>query len=90
MRLADYLRSRDESQVAFARRTGIPQATINGICNGAGTRSDTALRIIHATGGLVTLEDLIGDDRSPPGSGDPPEKREMPAAGSVAGTPEAA
>jgi transcriptional regulator with XRE-family HTH domain len=63
MRLADYLTSRKESQSAFARRTGVPQATINNICNGAGTRSDTALKIIHATGGLVTLEDLVGNDR---------------------------
>lgn len=62
MRLAEYLRTRKESQSAFARRVAIPQSTVNAICNGAGTRSDTALKIIHATGGLVTLEDLSGTD----------------------------
>jgi predicted transcriptional regulator len=69
MRLPEYLESRGESQAAFARRTGIPQSTVNLICNGKGTRVDTAIRIIQATrdepapdGGTVRIEDLVGID----------------------------
>lgn len=69
VRLSDYLESRGESQAAFARRSGIPQSTINLICNGKGTRVETAIKIIRATGGLVALEDLAVDDGDGDGAG---------------------
>lgn len=58
MRLIAYLERTGESQQAFAKRAGIPQSTVNMICRGGGTRVDTAIKIIEATNGLVTLEDL--------------------------------
>jgi predicted transcriptional regulator len=66
MRLPDYLTARDESQSAFAKRAGLPQSTVNLVCQGSGTRVETALKIIRASrdepapgGGTVTLEDLV-------------------------------
>lgn len=61
MRLPDYLQSRGESQSAFAKRAGIPQSTVNLICNGSGTRTETAIKIVDATGGLVGFGDLVAD-----------------------------
>lgn len=58
MKLDDYLAERDESQSAFARRAGLPQQTVHAICNGAEPRASTARKIIIATGGLVSLDDL--------------------------------
>jgi len=47
--------------VSFSKRTMIPQTTIAAIVIGGGTRAVTAQRIIMATAGLVSLEDLVGD-----------------------------
>lgn len=65
MRLSQYLEARDESESAFARRSGVPQRTINRICMGSGCNVSTALVIIRAThahptpdDGTVSLEDL--------------------------------
>ena len=62
MRLEDYLNQREESQSAFARRSKIPQSTVNLICQGKGTRVETAVKVIQATGGLVSLQDLLALD----------------------------
>ena len=62
MRLPEYLKSNGESQSAFAKRAGVPQSTINLICNGRGTTVDTAVKIVRATGGLVPYEDLAVED----------------------------
>lgn len=62
MRLAAYLADCGESQAGFSRRAGIPQSTINVICQGNGTHVETAIKIIKATGGLVSLEDLRSGD----------------------------
>jgi predicted transcriptional regulator len=61
MKLQDYLKTHGETQVSFSKRTTIPQTTIAAIVIGGGTRAVTAQRIIMATAGLVSLEDLIGD-----------------------------
>ncbi len=58
MRLSEYLDRTGESQAAFARRAVLPQSTVNLICLGGGTRVETAIKIIEATGGMVQLEDL--------------------------------
>ena len=63
MRLPEYLKEQGETQVAFARRTGIPQSTLNLICHGKGTGVETAVTIIKATGGIVSIEDLLPKDR---------------------------
>ena len=62
MTLSDYLRKQGESQVAFARRSGVPQQTVSQIVRGHGTRTATALLVVEATGGLVTFAELAGDD----------------------------
>jgi hypothetical protein len=61
MKLKEYLAEQKETQVDFAKRTLIPQTTIAAITMGGGTRSSTAKIIINATGGLVCLDDLVGD-----------------------------
>jgi len=61
MKLQDYLKTHGETQVSFSKRTMIPQTTIAAIVIGGGTRAVTAQRIIMATAGLVSLEDLVGD-----------------------------
>ncbi len=58
MELVGYLEQQGESQAAFARRAGIPQSTLHLICQGKGMRVETAIKIIRATGGLVSLGDL--------------------------------
>lgn len=67
MRLSEYLAAIDCSEAEFARRTDIPQRTINRICNGSvRCRIDTAHAIVRAThehptpsGGVVTFEELV-------------------------------
>lgn len=66
MTLDDYLRARGESEVAFARRCGVPQSTINLIRNGGGTRVETAAKIVKASridpapgGGTITYDDFV-------------------------------
>jgi len=61
MKLERYLEARGETQADFARRTGMPQQTINTICQGRGTHAYSAYRIIKATGGKVRLIDLCGE-----------------------------
>lgn len=60
MKLSDYLKIHRETQVSLSARTEIPQTTIAAIVGGGGCRAATAQKIILATGGLVTLEDLAG------------------------------
>lgn len=64
MRLTEYLEKREESQSAFARRSEIPQSTVNLICQGKGTGVGTAVKVIQATGGLVSLQDLLPMDEA--------------------------
>ena len=61
MKLQDYLKMHGETQVSFSKRTMIPQTTIAAIVTGGGTRAVTEQRIIVATAGLVSLEDLVGE-----------------------------
>lgn len=61
MRLTEYLERTGETQVAFAKRSGVPQSTVNLLCRGGGARAETAIKIIDATGGLVKLEDLTAE-----------------------------
>jgi predicted transcriptional regulator len=65
MRLADYLAARGERPAAFARRAGIPWATLAGVMDGADARLSTARAIVRASraeptpdGGTVGWEDL--------------------------------
>lgn len=76
MKLTDYLAERGETESAFARRSGIPQRTVNRVCTGEyAPRADTAFKIIEATkveptseGGTVLLSDLIPAERLPLGA----------------------
>ena len=62
MTLGEYLKRQGESQQAFADRAGVPQTTVTKIVNGAGSRTFTAIKIVEATGGLVTFSDLAGQE----------------------------
>lgn len=62
MRLEEYLRRQGESQAAFAKRAGVAQQTVSMICTGGGSRTATALRIVEATGGLVSFAELAGEE----------------------------
>jgi len=59
MLLRDYLLLNSESQAAFAKRADIPPTTVHSIISGGSTTVTTALRIIAASGGAVSLEDLV-------------------------------
>lgn len=65
MRLAEYLEAVNETQVAFAARSGVPHRTIHRICQGVGCSLRTAKLIVRATharptpsGGFVTHDEL--------------------------------
>ena len=65
MKLSVYLELRDEKQVEFARRAGLPQSAISRACQGDGMRLATASAIVRASreepapdGGTVRFEDL--------------------------------
>lgn len=76
MDLPSYIAAVDGSEVAFAKRSGVSQSTVNRICrgrkeghDGAALRLKTAYRIIRAShdrpapgGGVVSLDDLYGAD----------------------------
>ena len=74
MGLKDYLDARGESQAGFARRSRLPQQTVNAICaRGYARDLEVAERIVTASrrepapdGGTVRYEDLMeggGRDR---------------------------
>ena len=58
MRLKAYLEARQESQDAFAARAGLSQQVVSNICGGSICLTPTAKKIIEASGGVVTLDDL--------------------------------
>ena len=62
MKLSEYLASVGISEAEFARRAGLPQRTVNRVCNGAGIHLGTARKIVKATGGLVGFDDLAGEE----------------------------
>lgn len=75
MKLHEYLSIRGETEEQFEKRSGVPQATLNRVRNGASCRSETALKIIRATreqpapdGATVTLEDLAQLDEAGQGA----------------------
>ena len=68
MTLKAYLKSRGESENAFAKRSGVPQRTINRVASGAECWTGTAIDIIRASaalpapgGGVVDLDSLAGE-----------------------------
>lgn len=63
MDLRSYLDQQGETQESFSERSGVPQTTLSGIIQGRGCHARTAQRVIRATGGLVSLEDLTGDEQ---------------------------
>lgn len=62
MKLKKYLADRKESHNQFAKRSGVPSSVVGRICDDddpADPRASTVQKIIHATGGLVSLDDLV-------------------------------
>lgn len=50
-------------ELEFSRRSGVPRTTLDSIVNGCIPKSDTAVKIVRASGGLVTHEDLAAGER---------------------------
>lgn len=67
MRLAQYLKERKITIPQFAADSRIPVQTIYSILNRPWIvpHADLALRIIEATGGAVTLQDLVKTSKYP-------------------------
>ena len=68
VKLAEYLERRDETEMEFSTRSGVPQTTVNRVKNGGGCALDTAAKIVRATlaapapgGQVVTYDDLVGE-----------------------------
>jgi transcriptional regulator with XRE-family HTH domain len=60
MKLKDYISAYEKNLYQFAKRIGVPQATIWRIVNNKFMpRADTIKIIIKGTGGKVTPEDLL-------------------------------
>jgi predicted transcriptional regulator len=69
MKLTSYLeiiKKHGATAAGFARRAQIAQTTFNQIVLGAGCNALNAQKIIIASGGLVTLEDLAKQTPSKP------------------------
>lgn len=65
MRLRDYLDETGETYAAFARRAGVGHGTVHRIAVGdTAGRIDTLLAIVSATGGKVTLEEMLPEGKS--------------------------
>lgn len=59
MRLKEYIRKNEISIREFSRRSGVGYAPLYRICNGYDMFLDTAVKIVKATNGEVTYEDLL-------------------------------
>lgn len=57
MKLVDYLTENEETQAAFAKRSGVAQVVVSRICNGGDARGRNWALIAEATDGQVTAED---------------------------------
>lgn len=63
MKLSEYLRQEDMSQAAFARLTGLSEATISQLCQEMyWPKRHTIAKIIEATGGQVGKDDLLFEE----------------------------
>lgn len=59
MRLSDYLRDQGETIAAFSERSGVPRSTVQEMAAGkSDPRISSVIRVVRATGGLVSWEDL--------------------------------
>lgn len=65
MRLEEYLQVTGLNPHRFAASVGIARATVERIMGGGGCTALTAQRIIRATHGLVTLDDVVGGEGEP-------------------------
>lgn len=61
MKLEAYLRETGQSKRGFAKRCGLHVQTIHQITKGCGITARTAEKVILATGGMISLHDLVGD-----------------------------
>ena len=58
MDIREYLEHTGLSVSAFARVAEVPRPTINSIRAGGGASASTVMKLITASGGLITLADL--------------------------------
>jgi plasmid maintenance system antidote protein VapI len=60
MRLKDYLKEKNIKPYHFCLATGIDKAVLSRFLNGkAGVSTETALKIIEQTSGMVSLKDIV-------------------------------
>lgn len=66
MRLAEYLKSRGVTQTELSRLSGVPQPQISKFLGGREPSLRDAVRLHIATGGAVSLFDLLAPDSLTP------------------------
>ena len=59
MKLNEYLERTTEPLSVFSTRADVAESTLRYILGGGGTRTETAIKIRKATGGLVDYPDLV-------------------------------
>lgn len=57
--ISAYLKHNNETQLNFAKRANVSQATISRAVNGERMDPDTALKIVMAASGEIDLRDLL-------------------------------
>jgi DNA-binding transcriptional regulator YdaS (Cro superfamily) len=62
MNLAEYLKANGISQVSFSKTIGVHEVTMSRILKRGSARADVCMRIEKATGGEVTLSDLVSNN----------------------------
>jgi plasmid maintenance system antidote protein VapI len=73
MNLREFIAMEKTSVSGWARKIGIPQPVITRYLNGQrGLSSKTIAKIIAATGGVVTFEDLVRPGNNDAGEADSP------------------
>lgn len=62
MKLREYLEQiSGETQAVFAKRAGLSQSAVAFICQDRGTHTSSAVKVVKATDGLVSFEELTGE-----------------------------
>ncbi len=64
MRLSEYMEATGVTQAQLAKKAGISRQTLIGVCTGSVPTLRTATRIVKATAGVVSLDDLVDGMRS--------------------------
>ena len=66
MKLVDYLKNNNITQVAFAEMIGVTQMTVYRLLNGHDPSARIGRKIIKVTDGTVTWDDMLGNPLKQP------------------------